>query len=413
MNRLGWGWGGVVVLAAGCVLMPAGVVDGGADVSKTIVASRRLKANVMLLLDNSGSLHAPINPLAPACPSGCGAPSNPCPSGCATRASELKAGLAQALATNGASARFGLTVFPTDSLCGAPGAVTVPLPSPSADDMGSNTALAQHAQTVSERLQALSPMGGTPTGPALGYLSTLPELTDVADFRDDFVLLITDGLPNCNEANPRQVCSCDTALCGSCGGGAACTAQLDACQCTTTNCSGTLCALGCLDRDETVKNVELLRSRGVRTVVVGLGAEVRTGNAPMVLNAMAEAGGLARGCPAGTDAECGAQDTCDPVRRRCARAFHAAESAAELETVLNELFAVPSTQQVCELPLSSRPTGNQQLVVLVDGEALASGEQTWSYDAVTNRVLFVGETCVRLQSSSTTAPVSIEIRVEG
>ncbi|MBS1149477.1 MAG: cglB, partial [Myxococcaceae bacterium] len=136
------------------------------------------------------------------------------------------------------------------------------------------------------------------------------------------VVLITDGLPNCNSANANT-----------------CTGSL--CRCTlvpATSCMpASFCTQGCLDSDATTAQVDALRMKGIRTIVVGFGAETATGDGPAALNAMAERGGFARACPNGTDAECGVGDTCTTANKLCGRRYYQASSAAQLTAALAEI----------------------------------------------------------------------------
>lgn len=142
-------------------------------------------------------------------------------------------------------------------------------------------------------------------------------------------MLLTDGLPNCNPSNANAVCSCGTN----------CTAQQTmACQCTVSTCSpSALCSNGCLDASGTVTAVSALSAAGVKTIVVGFGADVATGAAVTVLDSMARAGGAPRSCPNGAAAECGAGGSC-LSNRTCAAAFYSAATGAELSVVLSGLF---------------------------------------------------------------------------
>ena len=54
-----------------------------------------------------------------------------------------------------------------------------------------------------------------------------------------------------------------------------------------------------------------------------------------VLNAMATAGGAARSCAGGTDAECGGS-TCLP-NKTCSQGFYAARTATELAVALTQI----------------------------------------------------------------------------
>lgn len=284
-------------------------------------AAPTLKPNVMVLLDNSGSMAAPTNPSDPNCPTGCG-PSSPCPVSCPTRISEVKLAFATWLGQQGGLARLGLTVYPVGSVCQVPTAVDVALPAPSAMDAPGQ--LQTKANEVNAAVQALAPSGGTPTGASLTFVGTLAGLNDAADSRADVVLLVTDGLPNCNDANPNAMCSAPNA----------------ACKCTVSSCAtAPICSLGCLDTDATVAAIAALRAKGIRVAVVGFGADTAAGDAPQVLTSMANAGGLPRACPGGTAAECNTGDTCNGTTRLCGVPYYRAETGAELLGALQQLTA--------------------------------------------------------------------------
>ncbi|MGA7119081.1 MAG: vWA domain-containing protein [Polyangiaceae bacterium] len=171
----------------------------------------------------------------------------------------------------GANANFGVTVFPEPgaSECTA-GIEVMPL---RPGDWGGATQAAFIAAT------ALTPNGGTPTAATfhslVHKLAALPSLT--------FVILATDGGPNCDAAiQPCTVDQCTTNIDGTntlqCppGGPANC-------------CTGN--PEGCLDGDATAQAVSDLRTAGVQTYVMGI-----PGSAPYaaVLDQLATAGGTAR-----------------------------------------------------------------------------------------------------------------------
>src|SRR5207245_10298430 len=81
-----------------------------------------------------------------------------------------------------------------DGICGEPGSLHVPI--------GSGTESAIISKLVNGR-----PGGGTPTGATLQMVGGLSGF--VASDRDSFVILVTDGLPNCNSANCQQCVSCN------------------------------------------------------------------------------------------------------------------------------------------------------------------------------------------------------------
>jgi hypothetical protein len=264
----------------------------------------------MLLIDRSGSLGFPANDQVAPCTPGCNTTGHPaCVPDCPTRLQELRKGFAGFFASGVAKARLGLAIFPTaapggDNECSetAPGDILVPLSTTPADLEGE---LVAAAASVDARIQAMTFAGGTPTGRSLGFLRGYPPLLDPdpAFARDDYVLLVTDGLPNCNQSNPHTC------------------ANLIDCKCTlfpSTSCEpSSYCTTGCLDADASTSETTKLRSRGIKTIVVGFGAETAGGRGPATLNAMAEAGGFLRRCPGGSDAECGINNTCNKPGGLC------------------------------------------------------------------------------------------------
>ena len=343
---------------------------------RALIANRRPKPNVMLLVDRSLSMLRPIEPNDPACPSGCGNSSvNECPAACPTRMSELKKAMGTFLERSGTVARFGVTAFPTNTLCQPADQINVRLAG--AADQDDESALLAGAGEVNAFVQSISSMGGTPTGASLDYVGEFGDLDDDSDFRDDFVLLLTDGLPNCNDVNPNGLCGC------SANGNVCSAAQVASCGCS--NCAGTtLCSLGCLDREGVVEKVKKLRAKGIRTIVVGFGSDLATGEGPQVLDAMAREGGFA------------------PT-------YFRARDAAELSDAFTSI--VVDFWSPCEFILSARPSDERYLSVLVAGRTLSSGPETYSYDFGSNRVTFEGGMCGQLEASTTLRPVQVEFRI--
>lgn len=404
MTRLS-GLFAVVLLATSCQtydferVVPLAVAQ---TTDKTVVASKRLKPNVMLLVDNSGSMLLPTNPSNPNCPSGCGTSSMPCPAQCPTRVSEMKSAMSTFLQSSGKIARLGVTIYPTDILCQPARNIDVQLPTPTPTDDGSDATLQDTANQINARIQSLQPQGGTPTGSSLEFLGTYGGINDAADFRDDFVLLLTDGLPNCNDANVNALCGC-AATCSM--------AQVSACGCTTSTCSNALCAKGCLDKDGAVEKVKALKQKSIRTIVVGFGADLASGAGPDVLNAMAREGDFARKCENGTDAECGgAAGSCNTATKLCATSFFQAANGAELAAALASISDA-ITGDPCVYPLKARPSEARFLAVIINGQSLAAGSDTYAYDFAANEVTFQGTTCTQLKTSTTQNPVNVEFRI--
>lgn len=179
--------------------------------------------------------------------------------------------------------------------------------------------------------------------------------------------------------------------------------------CTQTQaslCSGKVCAKGCLDASGTVDAIRALHGKGIKTIVVGFGADLVSGAGPHTLNAMAAAGGFSRLCPNGTDAECGTNNRCLPTKT-CEKQYYAAGNARELADALARITEIlPGT---CERPLSAVPPDppEKHLAVLVDGVHVDPGPDMWRYES--GKVVFQGALCRRLEQS--TQPVQLEFRI--
>lgn len=131
------------------------------------VQAKRLKPNLMLLVDKSGSMKTQID-------SACSG------SNCATRISELRNAMSTFLATSGTTARMGLVFFPSDNVCGPADStvVKVPMPAPTANDEGTDATLSAAASMISAQIVSVQPNGGTPTNASLAFVGSLPDLND-------------------------------------------------------------------------------------------------------------------------------------------------------------------------------------------------------------------------------------------
>lgn len=369
--------------------------------SKNVV-SRQLKPNLMILVDKSGSMNAPLNASAPTCNNCSGAT---CPATCPTRVSELRAAMNTFLTTSATVARVGLSFFPSEDRMGEPAFspggcrptrdIAVQLPAPAPNDMDT-TALTMNAQRVNSQIQALgstNPVtGGTPTGLSLSFLGQYAGLLDDRDNRQDFVLLLTDGLPNCNPNNPL-----------SCSSMPAPPQNL----CSLAACTGQYCRAGYLDKDGVVTAVQQLRSRNISTIVVGFGADFASPEALDVLNSMAEVGGFGRKCP-----NCGTNNTCNMATGFCQKQFYAAANATELGQALADIQNLIGMNDPCNFPLSDSPQNNdpRYLAVIVNDQTITSGTSTWTL-LPSGAVQFNGPLCDRVKASTTTEPLRVEFRI--
>jgi hypothetical protein len=393
------------VLAAGCQTYDFEPVEPLALSQTTVetnIEVRSLKPNMMLLVDTSGSMTLPLDKNDQRCQTSrgtCGIDIN-CPSNCPTRWRALQGAMGSFLTASGKVARMGLATYPGKELvqnevCGGASSLRITLPT--AED---ETSLSNKAAEVNAAIQAIpqfgtgQPEGGTPTASSLRYLGTLSDLQ--GDAREDFVLLLTDGLPNCNDAHPTP-------------------SPDPQCRCTL----GTACndvssfkTLGCLDKDGSVAAVTALRAQNIRTIVIGFGAETATGDGTEVLNAMAEAGGFAiepKSCTA--NADCGSGDTCDTTAGKCRRRFYQAGNQTELAAALDAITERVVTGNPClvKLALDQIPSSESLLVVYLDGARLAASDTTWRL-RTDQGVEFLGDKCTRIKNSTPADPAKIEIR---
>jgi len=275
------------------------VNDGGSD-GGSDAGCVPLKPNVMWVVDLSGSMANAI--------SGDAGP---------TRLEVLKESTAAVLSAYGSTMRLGLTTFPVDATCGPPSTPQLDVAQVADTDV---TALQSHADAVNGVLQTAPVRGGTPTGLTLSMLGGRTTLNDAS--RQNWVVLITDGLPNCNPVNPHD---CDSGMC----------------QCTIVPASGCntplFCTNGCLDQSGTLGALSALEAGGIRTIVVGLGPELTGSAALSVLDTMANVGGYERKCPNGTNPEC-RPSSCISTTRTCTDHYYLAGDAGELTAALDEVM---------------------------------------------------------------------------
>jgi hypothetical protein len=129
---------------------------------------------------------------------------------------------------------------------------------------------------VASAYAAYGPGGGTPTAASLQQARAA--LTAFATTAPRYVLLITDGLPNCNLALNPATCATTTPGCPNTS------------TCVGTSCCG-LGAKDCLDTTSTAAAAGALFAQGVKVYVVGFDQSLTSGNNKAVLDAIASAGG--------------------------------------------------------------------------------------------------------------------------
>jgi hypothetical protein len=373
------------------------------------------KPNLMLLVDKSGSMDQPIDASIAACHVGgingpvCGDPSkqNPCDTAvCPTRWSELTTAISDFLQSEPLIGRYGLSLFPeAQGGCDPTTHVTSAIPSGDAD-----SDLQAAADAARAGLLAAVTGGGTPTAASLAYLLTQQTVLQDSS-RENIVLLLTDGLPNC-----------DAAL-NNLAGTAACQCTFgplpEDCPTDTTPFPGA----GCLDADKAVEVIQLMGSAKIQTFVIGFGADTGAASARDTLQRMAVAGAIKhpRACPGvPPNQPCAADNPCDLSTGLCTKQYYQATDAASLGDVLESISEVLDT--VCERPLTEIPDDPALLSVTVDGRPYLQSPTTWTYVPPTGltptgkpgpAVVFVDgqPLCNMLKASTAQNPVKVEIRI--
>ena len=327
--------GGAYVYAAGgssaAGFDPATYCGGifqGKSCGATQVSADVRVVNMLLVLDSSGSMGKPAT------------------TGGQTKWAIMQQALTSALTKVENDINFGLLLYPykeggidatSDALtevCAVPAdsatAVNIPIGSGA-------TAGAAAVQAIIQKVQKQTPAGGTPTADALArafeYFSTgdgraLPGTR--------WVILATDGGPNCNQALTCTATTCTQNMDGSCTSGNCCADSSGA------NKYGYIC----LDDAATGTAIDNLAKLGVKTFVVGIpGSEAYAS----YLNVFATKGKV-------------------PNNGANGEQYYPVSAATALDD-LTKAFESITTKLVttCDIPLSETPkVGASQINVAVD-----------------------------------------------
>lgn len=292
-----------------------------------------------------------------------------------------------AVTTNGGDVYFGLVLYGVDGddpACGDPKEIAAPAPN-TVDTL---------VNAYTDDPAITSPRGGTPTTKAIeqAYATLVDPSTGKAKMgeRDNYVVLVTDGLMNCN-AEHAFPCFCSTENgCSTADGRVGYGEEMN---------SGD--ARQCLDDDRSLAAVKKLRDAGVKTFVIGLGESFAGGGTNLAidsLNRLADAGGMPR---------TGATER-----------FYSAADEGQLEAALDDIIdkiVVP-----CEYELDG-PVCDGRLVSIsttIDGQSVEIGcspdaESSWYFatrgdgSLDERRITFSPDLCSRFGSAT---EVKISIR---
>lgn len=338
-------------------------VDGGSDTTSiepppedcggdfcgdSFLSERRDPPNLYFLVDRSGSMHDG-------------------PDDRTTKYDMARVVIGDLLRAIGHRVRYGASIFPGVSAdeCG-PGRKIIPL------TLGNPpSCTGKPDPTLTMQLTAFgsfTPKGNTPTSAALADLA--PELEALEG--KTYLVLVTDGAPNCNVD-----ATCDVDLCApniehGTLGGVACSGAVNCCD---PERFGKYAGGNCVDIDESERLVADLEEHGIKTYVVGMpGAEAYAG----VLDRLAEAGGTAR--------------------TAATTAYYAVSDQEELEAAL---YAIGTGLAIrCSIDLETPPDDPRHVNVYFDGQLVpADPDDGWSWDG-DSRIVVHGDACDALKSGS-------------
>lgn len=315
------------------------------------VSATLRKVNVLLVMDRSASMDDPFTAAAGGAGGGGG--------GDSSKWESMRAALAEALTATQSIANYGLMLYPdkdADAACAVGSEVDV--------------AVGPGSATVGAILDAVAPPtqpgGNTPVADALD--AALTYFVDGAGQElpgDRYVLLATDGGPNCN----------DTLSCAE----TACTVNLDgSCPAQAGNC----CEVqpeACVDHARVVERIEALRAAGIDTFVIGIpGSEAYEA----WLNDFAEAGGRAV-----TDA---------------ATSYYRVDSAAGTQGLTETLERIARNLVTdCTVELDEPPENRAEINVAVDCTVVPQNGTTssWTLSDDGLRVTIEGALCDQIRTT--------------
>ncbi|MGC4122283.1 MAG: TIGR02996 domain-containing protein [Myxococcales bacterium] len=244
---------------------------------------------------------------------------------------------------------------------------------------------ADHVDHIIDQLDVVSPGGGTPTAAMLELVSKLTRLSVEEPGRKRFVMLLTDGEPNCSQT-PTNVTRCQE--CNStkdCEGAGRCNPTFHG---TTSSAPPCLSDTACLDDTGLIEQITALRAKGVDTFIIWFGSASAQPFAAKVLNDAAVAGGRPR--PGATTK------------------YWDAASRDELRALLKD---ISKSLQTCTFTLDPAPTDQDILEVTFVDKANDDAETTLNKGtdytlSADGTVEILGDRCKQIQEA---APGSLNV----
>jgi hypothetical protein len=278
----------------------------------------------------------------------------------------LKAALEQALNEVNPELSFGLLLYPFGSQAQIPldcfdGCCEVPTGA-EAIQVGVTAGESGKSQ-IMQALADTGPGGGTPTAAALdAALSYFTEGDGKSLKGDRYVLLATDGGPNCDPANTCDAEHCTPNLDGLCEDGNCCDGE----------------GAYCLDDAAVVQKLEALAAAGISTFVVGIPG---TEKYAQYLDAFAVAGGV--------------------TNPSAPPSYYAVAASGGVEQ-LTQTFVDITTHLVrsCDVDLGEAPRDKKLVNVAVDCQIVPFADGAgWDINAdEPSQLVIAGEACDKLQA---------------
>jgi hypothetical protein len=264
--------------------------------------------------------------------------------------------------------RYGIAIYPDsseDSVCGSAQELLAPTLGAPPSCTGQIDPELSHRLTV---LGNYLPAGNTPTSAALSAL--VPELSELDG--KTYLVLLTDGAPNCNLDAVCGVDECGLNIQGQTLGTTRCSGSVNCCD---PLLFGDGVQGNCVDTAESARQLERLAAHGIPTYVIGLpGTELFAG----VLERLARAGGTAR--------------QGEPT------AYYDVSDQDELEAALYSIGTGLAIR--CSIELETPPEDPDKVNVYFDGKIVAADpDNGWSWDGDT-RIQVNGDACDALHSGS-------------
>lgn len=333
---------------AGLMLGDAGEVPSGPCGSQSIPVISEAP-NLSFIIDHSGSMGEAL--------AGNGL----------SKYENARIALARVLGAIGHRVNYGATIFPglTEVTGCEAGDELMPVAPGDSPKYARAGEMGPRLEDLLGRLSIAGVSGGTPAAATL--TKSLPTLRALEG--KTYVILLTDGAPNCNERLSCQASACIPNIERVKAGALDCTGEVNCCAPTEQD---PWANLSCVDEDASLQAVQALSEAGVDTFVVGMPGSEPYEN---LLDAMAEAGGTARpGSPK----------------------YYSVADTEALEQALKAIAA--SVAISCDIPLDYEPPERDFVNVYFDGKVVAyDAEAGWEWTPE-GHVVIRGSACEQLSA---------------